>query len=62
MVGRPETLAGRGEVDGLVFPALNVKRALPLNEPMAIEFTPAKAEDIAFVCGTNMLKGAVIVQ
>jgi RND family efflux transporter MFP subunit len=46
----------------IVFPALNIKRALPLNEPVAIEFTPAKAGDIAFACGMNMLKGVIVVQ
>jgi cobalt-zinc-cadmium efflux system membrane fusion protein len=46
----------------VVFPSLNIKRALPLNEPVVIEFTPAKAGDIAFACGMNMLKGVVVVQ
>jgi RND family efflux transporter MFP subunit len=46
----------------VVFPSLNIKRALPLNEPVEIEFTPAKTGDVAFACGMNMLKGLVIVQ
>ena len=46
----------------VVFPSLNIKRALPLNEPVVIEFTPAKSGDIAFACGMNMLHGTVIVQ
>jgi RND family efflux transporter MFP subunit len=46
----------------VVFPSLNIKRALPLNEPVAIEFTPANTGDIAFACGMNMLKGVVVVQ
>jgi RND family efflux transporter MFP subunit len=46
----------------IVFPALNIKRALPLNEPVVIEFTPEKTGDIAFACGMNMLKGVVVVQ
>jgi RND family efflux transporter MFP subunit len=45
----------------VVFPSLNIKRALPLNEPVVIEFTPAKTGDIAFACGMNMLKGVVVV-
>jgi hypothetical protein len=36
--------------------ALETKRALPLNEPVVIEFTPAKSWDIAFACGMNMMK------
>jgi len=46
----------------VVFPSLNIKRALPLNEPVVIEFTPAKPGDIAFACGMNMLHGTVVVQ
>jgi hypothetical protein len=46
----------------VVFPSLNIKRALQLNEPVVIEFTPAKAGDIAFTCGMNMLHGTVVVQ
>jgi membrane fusion protein, heavy metal efflux system len=46
----------------VVFPSFNIKRALPLNEPVAIEFTPAKTGEIAFACGMNMLHGTVLVQ
>ena len=45
----------------VVFPSLNIKRALPLNEPVGIEFTPSKTGDVAFACGMNMLKGVVVV-
>ena len=44
----------------MVFPSLNIKRALPLNEPVVIEFTP-KTGELAFPCGMNMLKGVVVV-
>ena len=46
----------------VVFPSLNITRALPLNEPVAIELTPSKTGDIAFACGMNMLKGVVVVE
>lgn len=46
----------------VVFPSLNIKRALPLLEPVVVEFTSAETGDVAFVCGMNMLKGVVIVQ
>lgn len=46
----------------VVFPSLNIKRALPLNEPVAIEFTPPKGGHIAFACGMNMLHGTVVVE
>jgi cobalt-zinc-cadmium efflux system membrane fusion protein len=45
----------------VVFPSLNIKRALRLNEPVVIEFTPSKSGDLAFACGMNMLKGVVVV-
>jgi multidrug efflux pump subunit AcrA (membrane-fusion protein) len=34
----------------------------PLNEPVAIEFTPSKAGEIAFACGMSMLHGTVVVE
>jgi plastocyanin len=46
----------------VVFPSLNIKRALPLNKPVVIEFTPARSGDIAFACGMNMLQGTVVVR
>jgi RND family efflux transporter MFP subunit len=46
----------------VVFPSLNIKRALPLNETVVIEFTPPKTGEVAFACGMNMLKGVVVVR
>ena len=46
----------------VVFPALDIRRALPLNQPVTIELTPARTEEIAFACGMNMLHGAVVVR
>jgi cobalt-zinc-cadmium efflux system membrane fusion protein len=46
----------------LVFPSLKMKRALPLNEPVLVEFTPVNSGEIAFACGMNMLKGLVVVE
>ncbi|HEX6314056.1 MAG TPA: efflux RND transporter periplasmic adaptor subunit [Gemmatimonadaceae bacterium] len=46
----------------VVFPSLDIKRALPLNEPVFIEFTPAKSGEIGFACGMNMLKGVIVVE
>jgi plastocyanin domain-containing protein len=45
-----------------VFPSLNIKRPLPLNEPVVIEFTPQKSGEIALACRMNMLHGTVVVQ
>jgi len=43
-------------------PSLNLKKALPLNRPVVVRLTPAKAGEIGFACGMNMLKGTVIVR
>ena len=46
----------------VVFPSLNIRRSLPLNEPVVIEFTPKASGEIGFVCGRNMLRGTLVVQ
>ena len=46
----------------VVFASLDIRRELPLNDPVTIEFTPDKAGEIRFACGMNMLRGTVVVQ
>lgn len=46
----------------VVFPSLKIERDLPLGKPVSIEFTPAQAGDIEFVCGMNMLRGSIVVK
>ena len=46
----------------VVFPSLKIKRALPANKPVVIEFTPAKAGDLEFACGMGMFKGTIVVE
>ncbi len=46
----------------VVFASLNIRRELPLNTPVTIEFTPSKAGEIAFACGINMLRGTITVE
>gem|GEM_PF-1022581 len=46
----------------VVMPEYDIKRALPLNEPVVIEFTPRKSGEFAFTCGMGMLRGKVVVQ
>jgi len=45
----------------VAFPSLNIKRVLPLNEPVQIEFTPANTGEVSFACGMNMLRGTVVI-
>lgn len=35
---------------------------LPLNEPVAVEFTPSAAGDFTFTCGMDMVSGSLVVQ
>ena len=46
----------------VVYPALNINRALPLNEPVQIDVTRAKTGEVAFACGMNMLKEPIVVE
>ena len=43
----------------VVIPEYNIKRELPLNKPVVIEFTPKKPGEIAFACGMNMYHGKI---
>ena len=46
----------------VVFPDYKINKKLPLNEPVAVEFTPQKAGAVNFTCGMEMLRGQVVVQ
>ncbi len=46
----------------LVFPSLGIRRDLPLNEPVAVDVTMPASGSLAFTCGMNMYRGAVVVQ
>lgn len=42
-------------------PAYGIRRALPLDEPVAVEFTP-RAGETSFQCGMGMLRGTLVVR
>jgi RND family efflux transporter MFP subunit len=46
----------------VVLPAYDIRRPLPLNEPVDIEFTPKEAGEITFSCGMGMLRGKIVPQ
>jgi cupredoxin-like protein len=46
----------------VVFPTFNIRRDLPLNQPVEVEFTPQRTGNMDFVCGMNMLRGTITVQ
>ena len=45
----------------VILPEYDIERALPLNEPVVIEFTPQKSGEFGFACGMNMVKGKLVV-
>ena len=45
----------------VVFPSLKIRRALPLNKPVEVRFTPQRSGDVTFACGMDMLRGTVTV-
>lgn len=46
----------------VVVPTLNVRKALPLNEPVVVRITPKEPGEIAFACGMNMLRGTIVIR
>jgi plastocyanin domain-containing protein len=46
----------------VAIPSLNIKRALPLNQPVDIEFTPERPGEAAFACGMGMFSGTLVIQ
>jgi len=46
----------------VVIRAYNIRRALPLNKLVTINFTPRRTGSFSFVCGMDMMRGKVIVQ
>ena len=45
----------------VVISEYKVKKDLPLNQPVIVDFTPTKTGNFSFVCGMFMLKGDLVV-
>lgn len=45
----------------LVIAEYGIKRDLPFDEPVVIEFTPTKSGEFTFACGMDMLEGKIVV-
>ena len=45
----------------VVIPDYKIKKELPLNKAVDVDFTPTKAGDVAFACGMGMYKGKIVV-
>ncbi|MEO8182409.1 MAG: cupredoxin domain-containing protein [Deltaproteobacteria bacterium] len=46
----------------VVFPSLNIRRDLPLNQPVTVPLTMPASGSLAFTCGMDMFRGSVVVQ
>ena len=46
----------------IVFPALNIRRKLPVGKTVVITIKPQDSGTLNFSCGMDMMKGALIVQ
>lgn len=46
----------------VVFPSLNIRRDLPLNRPVAVDVTMPASGSLAFTCGMDMYRGAIVAQ
>ena len=46
----------------VVFPELDIKKALPLNQAVAVNVPSDSARTLTFQCGMGMYKGAVLVK
>jgi RND family efflux transporter MFP subunit len=46
----------------VVLPDYAIRKSLPLNQPVTVEFVPKKDAAAGFACGMNMLKGTLVVQ
>ena len=46
----------------VVIASQNIRRPLPLNEPVEITFTPTEAARLRFTCGMDMFEGTIVVR
>jgi len=44
----------------LAFPALGIRKDLPLNQPVGVDITMPASGSVTFTCGMNMYRGSVV--
>jgi plastocyanin domain-containing protein len=64
--GEPLTLVFTRTTDegcgqDVAIPSENIRRELPLNQPVEVTFTPRAAGRVRFTCGMDMYEGAIVV-
>ena len=65
--GKPTTLvftrtSDEGCGQQLVFPSLNIRKDLPLNQAVKVDLTMPASGSVAFTCGMGMYRGTVVAQ
>ncbi|GAB5540429.1 MAG: cupredoxin domain-containing protein [Sandaracinaceae bacterium] len=65
--GQPLTLVFTRTTDEgcgqeLAIPAHDIRRRLPLDEPVEVTITPTEAGELRFTCGMDMYDGAIVVR
>jgi plastocyanin domain-containing protein len=46
----------------LVIKDRDLRKKLPLDQPVSFDFTPEKTGEITYVCGMGMISGVLVVQ
>jgi plastocyanin domain-containing protein len=46
----------------VLIPDYKIKKELPLNKAVDVEFTPTKSGELAFTCGMSMYRGKIVVK
>jgi plastocyanin domain-containing protein len=46
----------------IVLKDLGIQKALPLNQPVEIVFTPRKTGSLRYACGMDMIAGKLVIQ
>jgi plastocyanin domain-containing protein len=46
----------------IVVPSAKIKKTLPLNQPVSIDLTMPESGKLAFACGMDMMRGALIAE
>ena len=46
----------------LVIKDVNLRKELPLDKPVAFDFTPSKSGEMTYLCGMGMISGVLVVQ
>ena len=65
--GEPVTVVVTRQTDQtcakeIVFPGRNIRKELPLGQPVEITLTPSAKGEVPYTCGMNMLSGKLVAE